>query len=419
MMPQSPAIAQAAQPSSARQSDIVVGIPAGTGSVLEGQIAMQVVSELSRHFPSHPAAVFFLTRRGLGEVEAIPVEAGQPVGPALDINASPSPVSGGFLGSKSALPALLRQADRMKAPLCALVAPQLHDDTAEWMRLLLQPILEGEYDFVCPSYRRGKLEGTINSGIVYPLTRALYGRRLRQPLGGELALSRKLASALLEDEEWQSDPMHAGADIWLITKVLSTEFRVCQAFLGKAPETPERTDDLSGTLSRVLGLLFHEMERHAATWQRINGSELVPTVGQTAALDGESRAVNVSRMLDAFELGCRDLRTLWSILLPPATMLALKRMTLQGATSFRFADELWARVVYDFALGYHMRLMDRTQLLRSMMPLYLGWLAGFVNEVSNLDGIGAEERIERLCCVFESSKPYLISRWRWPDRFNP
>jgi glucosylglycerate synthase len=30
-----------------------------------------------------------------------------------------------------------------------------------------------------------------------------------------------------------------------------------------------------------------------------------------------------------------------------------------------------------------------------------------------------QHRIERLCEAYEAGKPYLVSRWRWPDRFNP
>ena len=29
-----------------------------------------------------------------------------------------------------------------------------------------------------------------------------------------------------------------------------------------------------------------------------------------------------------------------------------------------------------------------------------------------------DARIDRLCTVFETQKPYLISRWRWPERFR-
>jgi hypothetical protein len=214
--------------------------------------------------------------------------------------------------------------------------------------------------------------------------------------------------------------VHAGADIWLVTKVLSRKFRICQAFLGRAPEAASGgLRDPSHVLSRTLGLLFHEMERHATVWQRISGSEPVPTVGAPGILESEHRPPDVSGMVAAFELGHHDLRELWSAVLPPATLLALQRIARQPSSSFRMGDDLWARIVYDFALGYHMRLMDRNQMLRSMTPLYLGWLASYVGEVKDLDGPATEERIERLCRAFEESKPYLISRWRWPDRFSP
>jgi glucosylglycerate synthase len=31
----------------------------------------------------------------------------------------------------------------------------------------------------------------------------------------------------------------------------------------------------------------------------------------------------------------------------------------------------------------------------------------------------ADRRIEKLALAYEAGKPYLVSRWRWPDRFNP
>ena len=32
---------------------------------------------------------------------------------------------------------------------------------------------------------------------------------------------------------------------------------------------------------------------------------------------------------------------------------------------------------------------------------------------------GIEKHIQDLAVAFETDKPYLVSRWRWPDRFNP
>ena len=34
-------------------------------------------------------------------------------------------------------------------------------------------------------------------------------------------------------------------------------------------------------------------------------------------------------------------------------------------------------------------------------------------------GTEPEQHIEAVAAAFELDKPYLVSRWRWPDRFNP
>jgi hypothetical protein len=39
--------------------------------------------------------------------------------------------------------------------------------------------------------------------------------------------------------------------------------------------------------------------------------------------------------------------------------------------------------------------------------------------MQSADAAQVEARIEELCLRYETEKPYLMSRWRWPDRFNP
>jgi hypothetical protein len=81
--------------------------------------------------------------------------------------------------------------------------------------------------------------------------------------------------------------------------------------------------------------------------------------------------------------------------------------------------ELWARVLYDFAVGYRLRTIGHDHLLRALTPLYLGWAASFIASIKNARPREVEEQIEQLGSAFEAEKPYLISRWRWPDRFTP
>jgi len=320
---------------------------------------------------------------------------------------------------EAALHALLEVALGLGAPACALLEPLPRPAEPGWLHAILDPVLRGEADLVAPAYARGRYEGVLVTGLVYPLTRALFGQRIRQPLGRELAMSRRLVEHLSRDDEWRTDPAHAGADLWVITKALVRECRCAQVFLGPRPAPRAQPPDLADALAAVLGTVFHEMTLHAARWQRVRGSCEVLTSGEEMVADDRAPPPDPAPLVQAFALGAEDLRRVWGPVLPPQALWELSRLQREPPAAFRLPDRLWARIVYDFAVGWRVKAMDRPQLLRSMTPLYLGWVASHVNEVASLDAAGAAARIERLCEVFEAEKPYLISRWRWPDRFAP
>jgi hypothetical protein len=54
-----------------------------------------------------------------------------------------------------------------------------------------------------------------------------------------------------------------------------------------------------------------------------------------------------------------------------------------------------------------------------MTPAYLGWVASFARDVAEADRGTVRRRVEELCGAYEAQKPYLLARWRWPDRFTP
>jgi len=332
--------------------------------------------------------------------------------------AAPTLAGAAMAGQPSVLRTVLEEADRRGARAAALLSAA-HDESLDWLGHLFQPILEADFDFVSPSYRRNRFDGMLNTAIVYPLVRSLFGRRLRQPTGSEAAFSVTLARSLLAQPAWRRDPAYAGSPAWLVGSILAGACRACQAWLGRWPGGAGPAEDASHALARIVGPWFHEMERHAERWQRVEGSEPVPTFGQGAALDGERSDVDVAALEDGFRLGLRELESLWGLVLPPATLLALRRAAAAPAGKARVSDPVWARIVYDFAVAYSVRAVERQQLLRSMTPLYLGWVRGFVEDVRELDADGTEERVEALCGWFEREKRYGIARWRWPDNFNP
>ena len=107
------------------------------------------------------------------------------------------------------------------------------------------------------------------------------------------------------------------------------------------------------------------------------------------------------------------------MVLPPATLFEVRKLARLAPDEFHMPDELWVRIIYDFALGHRLRTISRDHLLRAITPLYLGWTASYALEVERSTPDMVEYRLEQLCDAYEAGKTYLLSRWRWPDRFNP
>jgi hypothetical protein len=325
----------------------------------------------------------------------------------------------GVPGGREAALAIFRLARQLGAKACALVDAEVESITPDWIARLLDPILDDAVDMVAPCYLRHKFDGLINTAIRTPYARALYGKRLRQPTGADLGLSAALMDFHLGLEAAQ--PNGASAfNPWSAIPAICHGFRVGQTFLGpRVVKSREASPDLSSTLRHVLAALFDYTERTAAVWQKVRGSEPVPWFGPPLVIDDTPSDVNKKPAIDSFRLGCQDLMEIWSLILPPATLLDVRRLARQGDDAFRFPDEVWVRVVYDFALGHHARTLGRDHLLQAITPLYLGWVGSFTGEMRDAQVAGVEERLEQLAMGFEAQKRYLISRWRWPDRFNP
>jgi hypothetical protein len=205
----------------------------------------------------------------------------------------------------------------------------------------------------------------------------------------------------------------------MVTEAVSGGLQISQTYLATRLQPPKGAGDVSSVLTQVLGPIFLDVERTAPLWQKVRGSQRLPTFGRPAAVEGETSPVDVSPMIDSFQLGFRDLREVWNLVLPPATMFGLKKLTDLPKDRFRMPDELWVRVIYDFALGFRLRVMNRDHLLRALTPAYLAWVASYALEMQGASPEEVDERMEQLCAVYEAQKPYLQSRWRWPDRFNP
>jgi glucosylglycerate synthase len=327
----------------------------------------------------------------------------------------------GIPGKARALRSILATAKELGARACVVLDAGIETVTPQWLQWLAGPVLTHGFDLVAPFYNRHPYEGALTKGIVYPMFRALYGVRLRQPAAGEFACSSRLVDRLLNEDVWDREGAQVGIDLWLAGSAVSDDVRTGEAALGvrRHHALTEEALDLGTTVTQVVGSLFADLENRVERWQRVRGSVPVQQFGELpTGSPSPAVAVDHEKLIESYRLGYRELRDIWTWMLPPRTILDLRRLTDTPAASFRLDDELWARIVYDFALGYRLRVLAREHVLRSLVPLYLAWLASFIVEVRDRGADEVDLRLERLCTAFEAQKPYLISKWRWPERLR-
>jgi hypothetical protein len=318
----------------------------------------------------------------------------------------------GIPGKGSAFRTIFEIARRLRAKACAVVDSDLRSITPEWIELLIGPVLKEGYDYVAPFYLRHKYDGTITNSIAYPLTRALYGHRIRQPIGGDFGFSGGLAEHYVDQHVWDSDVARFGIDIWMTTEAIASGARVCQSFLGAKIHNPkDPAADLSAMLVQVVGAILSLMEQHQSVWVEQRGSRPVTLFGFQYGVGVEPIHVNVDAMVQSFRQGLSDLEPIWRQMLSAETVAELTALGDSPIRAFRLNDTLWTHVLFDVAVSYHRRAMPEEHLLKALTPLYLGRTASFVLETQALTSAEAEERIEQLCQVVELEKPYLVTRW--------
>ncbi len=401
-----------------QKADIVIGIPSYNNVRTISHVVRAVMAGLAKYFPK-AASVLINSDGGSsdgtqGEVEKVRIEDFRTIltsHPMHPMHKIVIPYHG-IPGKGSAFRCIFEAAEFLKARACAVVDSDLRSITPEWMELLLGPVYEGGYDYIAPLYARHKFDGTITNSIVYPLTRALYGKRIRQPIGGDFGFSGELATFYLTKDVWETDVARFGIDIWMTTLAVAEGFKVCQSYLGaKIHDPKDPGSDLGPMFTQVVSSAFNLAEEYETRWKAVKASQSVPIFGFRYEAGLEPVSVNVEPMIRNFRLGVKDLMGIWQKVLAPETADRLQSAGRVSDEAFSFPQDLWVRLVYDFVAGFHKGWVHREHLLKSMIPLYLGWVASFVNANRESSAGKVEEKIESLCNAFEEMKSYLIERW--------
>ncbi len=398
--------------------DIVAGIPSFNNARTIGHVVQAVAGGLAKYFPDRKSIIVNSDGGSTDGTQEAVVAADVDSESLLllshrvpTIQRITTPYHG-IPGKGSAFRTIFAVAERLTARACVVFDSDLRSITPHWVELLAAPVLDREFDYIAPFYLRHKYDGTITNSIIYPMTRTLFGKRVRQPIGGDFGLSGRVASRFLSKDVWETDVARYGIDIWMTLTAMAEGFRVGQSYLGaKLHDAKDPGADLTAMFRQVVTSLFGLMETYEDVWQRVGASEPVPMFGLPFDVGLEPIPVDVERMKRAYQQGLRDLDSIYRSFLSESTLEGLGDAAGRTGDDFRVSDGLWVRLVYEVAAGYHRRLLDRDHLLRSLIPLYLGRTASFVLDVREADAVLVEAKIETLAREFETQKPYLLEQW--------
>jgi glucosylglycerate synthase len=437
-------------------ADIMVGIPSFKNAATIGYVVRASQAGLVQYFPDLRPVLVNSDAGSPDGTGRVVVETEPPEYVEQILLVRPTnklsrlsltyPEVDGVGGKGAALRTIFEIAAALKVQALVVVDSDLRSIIPEWIELLAGPIIKGGYDFVAPLYARYKYDGTITNTVTYPLTRALYGNRIRQPIGGDFGVSGDLVRHYLELDDWTEDISRFGIDIWMTTSALTGGFAVCQARLGAKVHDPKDPGaDLGPMFRQVVGTILRLAASHPENWLSIHGSHDVPAYGFERIIDPPPLEVNTLRLLTELHAGSLTLAETWRSMFTQQnaeTVLVLAKeagrlvdqarsrlgiagdgtsssaSTLEMAealAAFHFPDDLWARLIYDLVVAARSATPPIEQLVAALVPVYFGRVGSFVIENRHQTTDQAEERVERQAREFELLKPYLIERWHQAD----
>lgn len=401
-------IAEIANPDNITAAEIVVGIPSYNEAdsiatpvsiVSKGLMdhfadKSSVIVNVDNHSPDGTKEAFFSTKTMI---------------PKIYVTTPP-----GILGKGRNIRNLFEIAVELRAKAILMVDADLKSIIPNWIENFMEPLFDG-YDYVVPIYVRHKYDGTITNNIAYPLLRTLYGLRVRQPIGGDFGISGKLARAFLVEKTWTEDMYQFGIDIWMTTIAIGRNFNVCQTFMGtnKEHRPKDPAEDLGPMFSQVVGTIFQQMIDFEYIWKDTFDSRPSTIYGFGLGQKGDPPEVKVTRskLHENFLSGFEEFGDVWQAVLDHANWENVKELKTLNIEDFYYSSDLWARIIFDFAIGFRTEIVDRQKLIRALIPFYFSRTLSFVNKTSDMNTQEAELYLENINRVFEAEKYYLIRRW--------
>jgi len=169
---------------------------------------------------------------------------------------------------------------------------------------------------------------------------------------------------------------------------------------------------------QVVGTVFKLVVDFEYLWKETSESFPTNIFGFGLGVKEEPPEVRVdtSNLFKKFVSGLKEYRSIWKKIIAPLNLEELLTVKELSEKKVSVPADLWARILFDYIVAFRDKLVPRTKLLNSLIPIYYIRTLGFVNATWEMETKAAEDFLETECRIMEDEIYYLIAKWNQTPR---
>ncbi len=376
--------------------DIVVGIPSYNEADSIGYVAQQIDKGLLKYFPDKKAIIVNVDNNSPDNTK------GAFLGTETKTEKKYITTPPGIKGKGNNFYNLFKFIQNTDAKAIVVVDADLKSITPEWVGKFCTSVFNGS-DYVTPLYLRHKYDGTITNMIVFPLVYSLFGKFVRQPIGGDFAFSKKFADYCLE-REWSETTRQYGIDIFLTLNAIVGGFKISQVELGAKIHKPS-APKLGPMFVQVVNTLFDTIIKNIDIIKQNSGEEIRAEEKQRQEpphLDVDVFSMH-KNCVEEFEHSKEILKKI----IPEALFSTLEKIFSEESPVL--SKELWAEVVFEMLARYS-TYSNKKALIESLKPVYFLRTYSFIKQTFKLTSNEAEKLIIEQAEEFKRKKGIFLEK---------
>jgi len=385
-------------PLDVREADVVVGLASYNEADAIAYPTQQAGMGLKKYYGDRASAIINCDNHSPDDTEAAFMGTKTEV-PKIYITTPPDTPGKGYNFEN-----MFRKIMELDTKVLVCLDADLESVTPEWVKHFAEPVLEG-HDFVNPIYSRHKYDGTITNNICFPIVYGLFCRNIRQPIGGDFAMSGRFAKHLI-CQPWHRTTEEYGIDIFMTMNAILGGFKTCNTGLGAKVHKPS-APKLGPMFIQVVSTAFLTVLRNFHKWKKAREIKEPELYGLQKMDPPQELTIDRSTIEKQARDGFSQSQGVLEQSLSPDLYRELTGMF--SGDKIDISAEQWVTTVYDMISAFK-TASDGNALVESLKGLYFGRALSFMNKTWDWSTEKAEEEILAQAEIFHKRRDYLVGK---------